>query len=161
MRGVQFLAKGILAGFLVLAGCSGGEGPIVAPPAPPPEYADKHMPEGWWTDPEIIEMGRQIFIGEENIDVNCASCHGKDGKPVKRGARDFRVAERMSLYSDSAWFWRISEGVPRTKMKPWKEKLPEEDIWKVMAYEHSFSHEGKPSLHDDFRTLPQTVEAKK
>lgn len=133
-----------MAGVCVtIAGCGeGGEGPIVAPPPPPPEYADKHMPAGWWTDDKIIEEGRQIFIGAKNIDVNCASCHGKDGKPVKAGARDFRNADRMKLYSDSTWFWRISEGVPNTKMKPWKSKLPEEDRWKVMAYERTFGLKG-------------------
>ncbi|MEK6619014.1 MAG: cytochrome c [Nitrospirota bacterium] len=133
-----------LAGVSVtVAGCGeGGEGPIVAPPPPPAEYADKHMPAGWWADDKIIEEGRQIFIGATNIDVNCASCHGKDGKPVKAGARDFRNAERMKLYSDSVWLWRISEGVPNTKMKPWKSKLPEEDRWKVVAYERTFGLKG-------------------
>jgi Cytochrome C oxidase, cbb3-type, subunit III len=128
----------------MVAGCGGGgEGPIVAPPPPPAEYADKHMPAGWWADDKIIEEGRQIFIGAKNIDVNCASCHGKDGKPVKAGARDFRNTERMKLYSDSVWFWRISEGVPNTKMKAWKSKLPEEDRWKVMAFERTFGLKGK------------------
>jgi mono/diheme cytochrome c family protein len=135
---------GVAGVSLTVAGCGeGGEGPIVAPPPPPPEYADKHMPAGWWADEKIIEEGRQIFIGAKNIDVNCASCHGKDGKPVKAGARDFRNAERMKLYSDSVWFWRISEGVPNTKMKPWKSKLPEEDRWKVMAFERTFGLKGK------------------
>jgi hypothetical protein len=124
-------------------GCGGGgEGPIVAPPPPPPEYADKHMPAGWWGDEKIIEEGRQIFIGAKNIDVNCASCHGKDGKPVKAGARDFRNTERMKLYSDSVWLWRISEGVPNTKMKAWKSKLSEEDRFKVMAFERTFGLKG-------------------
>ncbi len=151
----------LFGGSLLMVSCTGGEGPIAPPPPVPAEYAEKRMPEGWWTDPKIIEEGRLIFTGEENIDVNCASCHGKDGKPVKRGARDFRVQERMSLYSESAWYWRIAEGVPRTKMKPWKGKLSEEEIWKVIAYEHTFSHEGQPAPHDDYRTMPQTAEAKK
>ncbi len=134
-----------LAGVLVsIAGCGeGGEGPIVPPPPAPAEYADKHMPEGWWTDEKIIEEGKKLFIGATNPDVNCASCHGKDGKPVKAGARDFRVSERMMLYSDSVWLWRISEGVPNTKMKPWKSKLPEEDRWKLVAFERNFGLEGK------------------
>ena len=127
---------------LAATACGGGEGPIVATPPPPPEYADKHMPAGWWGDEKIIEEGRQIFIGAKNIDVNCASCHGKDGKPVKAGARDFRNTERMKLYSDSVWLWRISEGVPNTKMKAWKSKLPEEDRWKVMAFERTFGLKG-------------------
>ncbi|MGH7256277.1 MAG: c-type cytochrome [Nitrospirales bacterium] len=101
------------------------------------------MPRGWWTDEKIIEEGRQIFLGKKDIDVNCASCHGRDGKPVKAGARDFRVTERMELYSDSVWFWRISEGVPNTKMKAWKSKLAEEDRWKVLAFERTFGLDGK------------------
>ncbi|WP_447974230.1 c-type cytochrome [Nitrospira sp. Kam-Ns4a] len=135
---------GVAGAGLALTSCGeGGEGPIVPPPPPPAEYADKHMPAGWWADPKIAEEGREIFIGAKNPDVNCASCHGKDGKPVKAGARDFRNAERMKLYSDSVWFWRISEGVPNTKMKPWKSKLSEEDRWKLVAFERNFALSGK------------------
>jgi mono/diheme cytochrome c family protein len=133
----------------VLVSCAGGESPLHFPPIPA-EYADKHMPDGWWTDPAVVEKGKQIFTGQENIDVNCSSCHGKDGKPVKRGARDFRQQQNMKQFSDSFWFWRVSEGVPHTKMKAWKEKLSEEDRWKVIAYEHTFSHGGQPALHDDY-----------
>ena len=88
---------------LGLAGCGGGEGggegPVVAPPPPPAEYADKHMPAGWWADDKIVEEGRQLYIGAKNPDVNCASCHGKDGKPVKAGARDFRNPPRRIIAS--------------------------------------------------------------
>ena len=129
---------------LIVAACGeSGEGPVVPPPPAPAEYADKHMPADWWGDAAKVEEGRKLFIGETNPDVNCASCHGKDGKPVKAGARDFRNGERMKLYSDSVWFWRISEGVPNTKMKPWKSKLSEEDRWKIMAFERTFGLAGK------------------
>jgi hypothetical protein len=148
MKRMDWWKAAVVIGFagtgLSLAGCGeGGEGPIVAPPPPPAEYADKHMPVGWWADEKVVEEGRKIFIGETNPDVNCASCHGKDGKPVKAGARDFRNADRMKLYSDSVWFWRISEGVPNTKMKAWKSKLSEEDRWKLVAYERNFGLKGK------------------
>ena len=95
------LAAGIFGFGLAVVGCGGegGEGPIVPPPPAPAEYADKHMPAGWWSDPKIIEEGRELYIGGKNPDVNCASCHGKDGKPVKAGARDFRNGDRMKLYS--------------------------------------------------------------
>jgi cytochrome c553 len=126
-----------------LSACGGGEGPPKPPPPAPPEYADKHMPEGYWNNPEILEEGKAIFTGITNIDVNCASCHGKNGKPVKAGARDFRRTEQMELYSDSVWFWRVNEGVKGTKMKPWKSKLSEDEIWKVIAYESTFGLKGK------------------
>jgi len=143
IRVTGFMAMGISCLALLVSACGGGEGPPQPPPPAPPEYADKHMPDiSWWTDPDIIEEGKQIFTGLANIDVNCASCHGKDGKPVKAGARDFRRTEQMILYSDSVWFWRISEGVKGTKMKPWKTKLSEEERWKVMAFEHNFGLKG-------------------
>lgn len=142
MRGM--LVMGAAGLVLAVSGCGeAGEGPIVAPPDPPAEYADKHMPAGWWADESKAEEGRKLFIGETNPDVNCASCHGKDGKPVKAGARDFRVTDRMKLYSDSVWFWRISEGVPNTKMKAWKSKLSEEDRWKLVAFERNFALKGQ------------------
>ncbi len=138
------LCVGVAGLALMVAGCGEvGEGPIVPPPPVPAEYADKHMPAGWWADEKIAEEGRKLFIGETNPDVNCASCHGKDGKPVKAGARDFRVTERMKLYPDSTWFWRIAEGVPNTKMKAWKSKLSEEDRWKLVAFERNFGLKGQ------------------
>jgi mono/diheme cytochrome c family protein len=113
--------------------------------------AGKHMPAGGWTDPKAIAEGAKIFTGEANPLVNCASCHGKDGKPVKKGARDLRDPNNTTRFSDSFWFWRVSEGVPKTKMKAWKQFLSEEQIWQVMAYEHQFSHGFKPAEHTDYK----------
>ena len=123
------------------------------PPLPPipAEYADKHMPAGGWTDPKAIEEGGIIYSGEANPQVNCGSCHGKDGAPVKKGARDLRDPKNVGRFSDSFWFWRIAEGIPKTKMKAWKSMLSEEQIWQVMAFEHQFSHGGKPSEHTDYK----------
>lgn len=53
----------------------------------------------------------------------------------------------MNKFTDSYWFWRISEGVPGTKMPPWKGVFTEEQRWQVMAYEHMFSHDGKAEEH--------------
>ena len=123
------------------------------PPLPPvpAEYADKHMPAGGWTDPKAIEDGALIYAGEVNPQVNCGSCHGKDGKPVKKGARDMRDPNNICRWSDGFWFWRISEGVPKTKMKSWKSMLSEEQIWHVMAFENQFSNEGKPHDHSCYK----------
>lgn len=121
--------------------------PLVAVPA---DYQGKKMPDGWWTDPKIIEAGRQIYEGKVNPEVKCFECHGSDGVPTRkgRGARDFRNAKNMDRYTESYWFWRISEGVPKTKMVGWKDLLTEEQRWQVMAYEHMFSHGGKAEVHE-------------
>jgi len=117
------------------------------------------MPDGYWNNPDILAQGKAIFTGQENIDVNCASCHGKDGKPVKAGARDFRQGEHMKLFSDSQWFWRVSEGVKGTKMKAWKSKLPEDDRWKVIAYEATFGLKGMEYSVAQKKWVPQGTAA--
>ncbi|MBX3300894.1 MAG: c-type cytochrome [Nitrospira sp.] len=145
VKGMEFVRVALAVSIGWLAGCTGGEeeGPIVPPPPPPAEYADKHMPSEWWDDAQKLEEGRRLYLGEANPDVKCSSCHGNDGRPVKAGATDFRNPERMKLYSDSVWFWRISEGVPNTKMKGWKSKLSEDDRWKLVLYERNFGLPGK------------------
>jgi mono/diheme cytochrome c family protein len=149
-RRIGFVVVSICA-VALLASCGGEGEKKLRPPKPvPAEYANKHMPEGWWTDPKIFADGKEIFEGRFDVDVNCASCHGKTGKPKKRGARDFRVQDRMKLYSDSYMLWRVSEGVPKTKMKAWKKKLSEEDRWKVIVYLHKFSHGDSAAPHDDY-----------
>jgi formylglycine-generating enzyme required for sulfatase activity len=118
-------------------------------PPVPADYAEKHMPAGWWKDPKVIEEGRQIYIGESNQLVNCRSCH-KDGQPVKSGG-GLLDQKNTSRFSDSYWFWRVAEGVPKTTMMPWKSLLSGEQIWQVIAYVHQFSHGGKPSEHTDYK----------
>ncbi|RPH78799.1 MAG: cytochrome c, partial [Nitrospiraceae bacterium] len=113
-------------------------------PPVPADYADKHMPAGWWTDPKVIEEGRQIYSQE-----GCRSCH-KDGRPVKSGG-GLRDQKNTRRFSDSYWFWRVAEGVPKTTMKAWKSYLSEEQIWQVIAFMHQFSHGGKPSEHTDYK----------
>jgi formylglycine-generating enzyme required for sulfatase activity len=110
----------------------------------PADYADKHMPAGWWTDTNVIEEGRQIYSAE-----GCRSCH-KDGRPVKSGG-GLRDQKNIRRFSDSYWFWRVAEGVPKTTMKAWKSYLSEEQIWQVIAFVHQFSHGGKPSEHTDYK----------
>ncbi len=140
-------ATSVTAGLLDTLGLDKEEEEVVDHPPVPAEYKDKHMPSGGWTDPKMIEEGRKIFMGLVNPEIKCAKCHGEDGKPVKAGARDFRQPKRMNTYEDNFWFWRISEGVPKTKMKAWKDRLTEEQRWQVMAYEHTFSHGGKVEPH--------------
>ena len=100
------------------------------------------MPAGWWTDPKVIDEGRQIYSGEGNQLVNCRSCH-KDGQPVKRGG-GLRDQKHTRLFSDSYWFWRVAEGVPKTTMKSWKSLLSEVQMWQVIAFVHQFSHGANP-----------------
>lgn len=116
--------------------------------AMPKTYEGKHMPTGGWTDPKMLVRGKEVYTGKVNKKVKCAKCHGVKGKPKAKGARDFRKASNMETFSDTYWFFRISEGVPKTLMKGWKGKISDEDIWAVMAYENTFSHGEKPAEPD-------------
>lgn len=116
----------------------------------PAEYANKHMPKGWWTDPKIIKEGEAIYQGRKygkNVSqkkrVFCSICHGEDGKSKIKGVPHLKAAARANRMSDGYWFWRISEGVPKTLMISWKPRLTEEEIWKVTAYARQFSNGGK------------------
>ena len=132
---------------LFSAGCSKKEGAKtggeVKIPEAPAAFADRHIPEGWWTDEKVIAGGKELYEGRKNMDVNCAACHGMGGLPLLTGARDFRDASIVGKWSDGYWFWRVSEGVADTAMTGWKEKLSEEEIWQVIAYSRTFSQGGK------------------
>jgi mono/diheme cytochrome c family protein len=105
------------------------------------------MPEGWWTDPAILEEGKKIFEGEKSEDVACHACHGKDGVPLMTEAMDFRDAKIMSALDDAKLFHVVAEGKEETQMSGWKDFLPAEDIWKVIAYLNQFHSGGKPHVH--------------
>ncbi|HXN05746.1 MAG TPA: cytochrome c [Nitrospiria bacterium] len=109
----------------------------------PAEYKDKKMPAGFWSDPKIIKEGKDIYEGSVNAMVNCAACHGMDGKPMLPIARDLRDAGYMGKMTEAYWFWRISEGVDNTQMQGFKRALKEEQIWKLMSYENTFSKSHK------------------
>ncbi|NOY83248.1 MAG: c-type cytochrome [Nitrospirae bacterium] len=160
---ISLMSKMIIVGVifshtLVFASEPGQQKPLKAIPK---DYAEKVMPSGWWTDKKIIAEGKKIF--ENTVlqykfkrklriaDNGCATCHGIDEKkdrPKKRGSPDFRISKKVNRFSDAYWFWRISEGVAKTRMPSWKAKLSEADIWKVISYQHTWSHGNKPALHD-------------
>ncbi|RME85866.1 MAG: hypothetical protein D6775_01650 [Caldilineae bacterium] len=118
-------------------------------PAAAPEIGTEHMPEGWWTDPEIIAKGKEVYEGVANPEVNCSACHGRDGKPVLTGAADFRDPELVAGLSDTEWFNKVANGVPDTPMTAWGEKLTVEQIWQVIAYQNTFHTGGKPEVHQN------------
>ncbi len=115
-----------------------------AAPAIPPEYQDKQIPNGWLTDPKVLATGKTIYEGTANANVNCAECHGIDGKPTRKGkgAPDLSDPQEAQK-SDAMWFWEISEGKRRTKMQGHAKHLTEEQRWQVIAYMRTFGQSTK------------------
>ncbi len=71
---------------------------------------------------------------------NCASCHGLDVKGngpnsislTKKPANFTRPFYKQ--YDDEMWYYRISEGVPGTRMPRFELILTEEERWYLVAY---------------------------
>ena len=69
----------------------------------------------------------------------CKSCHGVDGKGdtemgKKSKAEDLTTARWQSRHDDAQIRDAIANGVPKTKMKAYKEKLSPEQIDALVGY---------------------------
>ncbi len=77
---------------------------------------------------------------------NCAACHGKDGSgntPAgkKLNVKDFTDPKVQAEMKDEEMIKAIKEGIKdggKTKMKPFGEKLSDEDVKALVAYVRSF-----------------------
>ncbi|MBI2995438.1 MAG: cbb3-type cytochrome c oxidase subunit II [Candidatus Melainabacteria bacterium] len=78
--------------------------------------------------------GRGIF------QQNCATCHGTHG--LGNGPNAIALSKKPANFSrpfykdydDITWFWRITEGVPGTRMPQWGKLLTEEQRWYLVAF---------------------------
>ncbi len=93
--------------------CSGAESPAA-------RYA---------ADPDALKRGKSLFVG------TCgAYCHGM--RPGNRDAPYLFDCEWKHGGRDEEIFRTIREGVPKTRMQGFADRLPEgdEDIWRIVAY---------------------------
>ncbi len=87
--------------------------------------------------PEAIAQGRKIFA------ARCASCHGADGLGNGEAGKALSPSPALLAYMirrpiavDEYLLWTISEGGAQfgTEMPAFKDTLPQDDIWRVVAY---------------------------
>lgn len=135
----------IIPGTLIVMLVATGPTVAASDEAVPPDYAGRVMPAGWAGDPKVIAAGKEIYEGKAKLDVNCAKCHGSDGKPTRlgKGAPDLSDPAEDSKHSDAHWFWRISEKKLGSKMPGYKDKVSEEQRWQVIAYLRSLAQSGR------------------
>ncbi len=109
----------------------------------PEEYRRKK--NLYWSDIEAIIAGSKIYK------ENCARCHGASGRgdgPLAKSMNpkpfSFYDSKHMSQMNDAYLYWRTVEGGEhppfKSKMPAYKNTLTEEEVWKVLAYAHAFSH---------------------
>lgn len=135
----------VVIGFLVALAGAAASADDAPEGAIPPEYAEKIMPVAMRDDPQAHMTGKELYEGKINPAVNCARCHGSDGKPTKlgKGAPDLSDPAVSKKHSDTHWFWRISEKKAGTTMPSYKDKLTEEQRWQVIAYLRTLVPSGK------------------
>ena len=83
---------------------------------------------------------------KELWDKNCASCHGKDGRgDTKMGkkvdVKDYTDPKFQAEYKEEKGIKSIKEGLTekgKERMKPYAEKLSEEEIKALAAYVRTF-----------------------
>lgn len=77
--------------------------------------------------PETAAGGRKLFLR------NCAECHGKDGRGMKKKhSADLQLAA-VQEQSDGALFWKITNGNAGRGM-PSFSSLPELQRWQIVLY---------------------------
>ena len=79
-----------------------------------------------------VSLRDAVFIatGSALFAKNCAVgyCHGSEGR-AGRGPR-----LRDKVWNADKLFGVVHDGIPNTTMPPWKDILPEREIWSIVAY---------------------------
>ncbi|HZD10841.1 MAG TPA: cytochrome c [Candidatus Binatia bacterium] len=118
---------------------------------PPDEFAALTNP--FAGDPEAIDAGEAIF------QVNCATCHGTEGKgdgPAAEGLdpKPAVLADPMlNSHSDGYLFWRVSKGGQmepfNSAMPAWETSLTEDQRWQVISFVRTLTADADEHMHDD------------
>jgi len=97
-----------------------------------------------------IAQGKQVYL------TNCVECHDQDGKGLNR--RDYSGAPPADLTDPDNWqhgasperiFASIHDGV-KEDMPPFKGKLQDDQIWRIVNYVRSLWPEAKrPRMEEE------------
>ncbi len=83
--------------------------------------------ERFRADPEAVKRGKGLFIG------TCGGyCHGL--RPDARDALFLFDCSWKHGGSDEQIFHSITNGVPQTRMPAFRGALPDDDVWRLIAY---------------------------
>ena len=98
-----------------------------------------------WLVPFLFTDVSQAADAPANWTKHCASCHGKDGKGETKagrmaGVKDQTDAKYQAGLKDDAMFAAIKDGLKegaKEKMKPFKDKLSDDEIKALVAHVRS------------------------
>lgn len=105
-------------------------------PIPGPGVEPSTSPNPFGDDPVVLQEGRRLFLR-----YNCAGCHGDHAG----GGMGPSLRDEDWLYgdSDAHIFDSIAEGRGHG-MPAWGVKLPEQQVWKLVAYIRSLRSDHEP-----------------
>jgi len=89
-----------------------------------------------------------IAVGKVTFEAVCAGyCHATETTKRPGQCPNLFDCEWKHGKSDGEVFHTLTEGVPKTQMVGFKGKLPDETLWKIIAYLRSASRckDGKPA----------------
>lgn len=100
--------------------------------------------------PQINGTQQDFIEGQQVFNLYCAQCHGADGQgdgPACFTTSGGYIRPEPANFTESGhdfqlygrWVWKVREGVETTNMPPWKYVLSDDQIFKVILYEQSFS----------------------
>jgi len=93
-----------------------------------------------------LALPTQAAEAKENWGTHCAACHGKDGRGQTKagrmaGVKDQTAAAYQDSLKEDKMFASVKEGLKegdKDKMKPFKEKLTDDEIKALVAYVRAF-----------------------
>lgn len=97
-------------------------------------------------------LSRNFGKGQEIYQKYCTECHGPEGRgdgpraPFLAPKPGNLVSAATSTKSDQELLQAISEGVPRTAMRAWKDRLSEDEQHQVLAFLRSLVQFREPPL---------------
>lgn len=95
---------------------------------------------------------------------HCASCHGGPGQAVAPYARSMQPLPGPLVDAPARWtsgelYWIVRHGIKMSGMPAWQERLPDADLWAVVAFVETLPGLSAPAYRQRLERLgPQDCE---
>ena len=107
---------------------------------------------GWAYSNEPLEIASQPDVeqGRDIYRIHCQECHGAEGRgdgpraPMLAPRPGNLVSAAISAKTDEELLTILAQGVPRTAMEGWNERLSDNEQRNVLAYVRSLVQFKKP-----------------
>ncbi|CAN5594657.1 hypothetical protein BH23ACI1_BH23ACI1_26050 [soil metagenome] len=97
------------------------------------------LPPADLSDPARVDRGLVLY------DANCAVCHGAPGVAPHPLGLGMTPPPANLVIQGRDWtaqelYWTVANGLKMTGMPAWEFRMPEDDLWSVVAFTKAMSH---------------------